>query len=163
MTAARPRSLLAAEHIAMIAKGVSTIVASRNDANRPSLMRAVGCTVTPDGKRLTVFVARKQSRQLLQDIAATGAIAVVFSEPLSHRTVQMKAREALLRDAVEDDRPALDRYLQSMKQEVGAVGFGSAFVQAMLAAELDDLVAIAFSPTEAFDQTPGPGAGRPLP
>ena len=155
--------LLSPEHIAMIDKGVSAIVASRNAARRPSLMRAVGTGISPDGARITVFVASSQSRQLLQDVAATGCIAVVFSEPLSHRTVQVKAHEAELRAATEADVPLLQRYLASMEYEVGCVGYDAPFVRAMLGFRLDDVVAISFSPAEAFDQTPGPKAGTALP
>ena len=163
MSADPRRPLLSPEHIAMIDKGVSAIVASRNAAHRPSLMRAVGAGIAPDGSEVTVYVARSQSRQLLQDIAATGHIAVVFSEPLSHRTVQVKAGRAELRAATEADEPLLRRYLRSMEHEVGCVGYDIPFVRAMLACRLDDLVAIRFNPTEAFDQTPGPKAGSALP
>jgi len=163
MPDAPPRPLLSPEHIAMIDKGVSAIVASRNAGRRPSLMRAVGTRISADGTRVTVFVSRSQSRQLLQDVAANGRIAVVFSQPLSHRTVQVKASETELRPAEDSDLPGLRRYLASMEEEVGAVGFAAHFVQAMLAFRLEDLVAISFSPTEAFDQTPGPKAGTALP
>ena len=154
--------LLTPEHIAMIGKGVSAIVASRDAANRPSLMRAVGAGISPDGTEITVFLSRSQSRQLLQDVAATGQVAVVFSEPLSHRTVQVKARSAEMRAAVEQDLPLLRRYLASMEREVACVGFDARFVRAMLACPLEDMVAIRFRPSEAFDQTPGPRAGSPL-
>jgi len=160
---ALPRPLLNPEHIAMIDKGVSAIVASRNAAHRPSLMRAVGASIAPDGSELTVYVARSRSRQLLQDVAATGQIAVVFSEPMSHRTVQVKARDVELRSAVDSDAPVLQRYLRSMEHEIGNVGQSAAFVQAMLACRLDDVVAIRFRPSEAYDQTPGPKAGSALP
>ena len=163
MSADPPHPLLSPEHIAMIDKGVSAIVASRNVAHRPSLMRAVGAGIAPDGSEVTVYVARSQSRQLLQDIAATGHIAVVFSEPLSHRTVQVKAGRAELRAATEADEPLLRRYLRSMEHEVGCVGYDIPFVRAMLAFKLDDVVAIRFNPTAAFDQTPGPKAGSALP
>jgi len=154
--------LLAPEHIAMIDRGVSAIVASRNSALRPSLMRAVGTSISADGAEITVYVTRSQSRQLLQDVAATGAIAVVFSEPLSHRTVQVKARAVELRAADENDLPVLARYLASMEHEIGCVGFGPEYVRAMLAFRLEDLVAVRFRPCEAFDQTPGPRAGSPV-
>jgi hypothetical protein len=160
---ALPHPLLSPEHIAMIDKGVSAIVASRNAAHRPSLMRAVGASIAPDGSELTVYVARSRSRQLLQDVAATGQIAVVFSEPRSHRTVQVKAHEVELRSAVDSDAPVLQRYLRSMEHEIGNVGLSAAFVQAMLGCRLDDLVAIRFRPSEAYDQTPGPKAGSALP
>jgi len=163
MPAAPARPLLSPDHIAMIDKGVSAIVASRNAAHRPSLMRAVGAGIAADGSEVTVYVSRSQSRQLLQDIAATGHIAVVFSQPMSHRTVQVKARSAELRAAADSDRPLLGRYLRSMEEEVGCVGYDASFVQAMLAFELADVVAIRFSPSEAYDQTPGPKAGSALP
>jgi hypothetical protein len=153
---------LSPEHIAMIDKGVSAIVASRNASNRPSLMRAVGAGISADGAEVTVYLSRSQSRQLLQDVAATGQIAVVFSEPLSHRTVQVKAQAARMRAADDSDQPLLRRYLASMEYEVGCVGFDARFVQAMLACPLEDIVAIRFRPTQAFDQTPGPRAGSAL-
>lgn len=163
MSDAPPRPLLKPEHIAMIDKGVSTIVSSRNAALRPSLMRAMGARISPDGTEITVFVARGQGRQLLQDIAATGQIAVVFSEPLSHRTVQVKARTAELRAAGEEDLPVLRRYLASMEYELGLVRCDPIFVRTILAFRLEDLVAVRFHPNEAFDQTPGPKAGSALP
>lgn len=156
-------SLLAPEHIAMVDKGVSTIVASRDAALRPSLMRAVGSRITPDGSEITVYLARSQSRQLLQDLAATGQIAVVFSEPNTHRTLQVKASGVTGRAADESDLPALQRYRESMEWEICSIGHAAALVQAMLAFQLEDLVAISFSPSAAFDQTPGPKAGRALP
>ena len=44
----------------------------------------------------------------------------------------------------------------------GALSNPDTYVQAMLAWQLDDLVAIDFTPDEGFDQTPGAHAGRPL-
>jgi hypothetical protein len=96
-------------------------------------------------------------------VAATARIAVVFSEPLSHRTVQVKAREAELRAATEDDMPLLRRYRVSMEHEVGCLGYDGHVIQTMLSFRLDDVVAIRFSPVEALDQTPGPKAGTALP
>ncbi|RST53279.1 pyridoxamine 5'-phosphate oxidase family protein [Variovorax sp. MHTC-1] len=163
MTAEPAPLLLSPEHIAMIDKGVSAIVASRNAALRPSLMRAVGSSISADGAEITVYLARTQSRQLLQDLAATGHVAVVFSEPLSNRTVQVKAKAVRLRAAEESDLPLLRSYLTSMEYEVACVGFDAVFVRAMLACELGDAVAVSFRPDEAYDQTPGPRAGSALP
>ncbi|RZL91529.1 MAG: hypothetical protein EOP82_12700 [Variovorax sp.] len=155
--------LLTPEHVAMIDKGVSAIVASRNVSHRPSLMRAVGTAISADGTQVTVYLARSQSRRLLLDVAATGQIAVVFSQPLSHRTVQVKAGEAQLRAADASDLPLLQRYMASMEYEIACVGYDARFVRAMLACPLEDVVAIRFTPTAAFDQTPGPRAGSALP
>jgi len=82
---------------------------------------------------------------------------------MSHRTVQVKARDVEPRSAVDSDAPVLQRYLRSMEHEIGNVGQSAAFVQAMLACRLDDVVAIRLRPSEAYDQTPGPKAGSALP
>ena len=92
-----------------------------------------------------------------------GEIAVVFSVPSTHQTLQLKARQATQRPATEEDLPVLQAYLRSMEEEVGRVGYGPPYVAAMLAAPLHDVVAVSFRPETAFDQTPGPRAGAALP
>jgi hypothetical protein len=156
------RAEIPADLLAMMRRGVSVIVGSRDAALRPSLMRAVGSDVSADGARITVYLARSQSRQLLQDIAATGHVAVVFSEPASHRTLQLKASSARTRPAESADEPLLARYLASMEVEIQRVGYSAEIARAMLAHRLDDVVAVTFTPEQAFDQTPGPRAGTEL-
>jgi hypothetical protein len=156
---ARPAPLLSAEHISLIARGVSVIASSRNAAMRPSVMRAVGSDITPDGRQITLYFSRRQSTQLLEDVRTTGAIAVVFSSPSSHLSLQVKGTRVQLRPGTDLDRPVLERYLRSMEQELQRVGYAAPFARAMLAHEMDDLVALVFEPDAAFDQTPGPKAG----
>ena len=163
MTAMTAPSLLSPEHIAMVDRGVSVIVASRDAALRPSIMRGVGSAISADGTQVTVYLRRSQSRQLLQNIEAGGGVAVVFSEPPTHRTLQLKARAATLRPAGPTDQPLLDKYLAAMRHELAQVGYGPGYVAAMLSAPLADVVALQFTPQAAFDQTPGPRAGAPLP
>lgn len=157
-----PRPRLPDDLLAMMRRGVSVIVGSRDAALRPSLMRAVGRDVSPDGSSVTVYLSLSQSRQLLQDIAATGHVATVFSEPASHRTVQLKASSARTRPAGTADEPVLARYLASMEVEIQRVGYPVEIARAMLAHRLDDVVAVTFTPEQAFDQTPGPKAGSPV-
>lgn len=153
---------LPADLVAMMARGVSVIVGSRDAKLRPSIMRAVGSRVEANGQDITVYLSRSSSRQLIQDIAATGQLAVVFSEPSTHRTVQLKASRAEIRAAVDGDAPVLAAYLKSMEHEIQQVGFAPPLTRAMLAHRLDDVVAVRFTPEQAFDQTPGPRAGAPL-
>ncbi|HYE39987.1 MAG TPA: hypothetical protein VEB23_08655, partial [Ramlibacter sp.] len=80
---------LPADLVAMMARGVSVIVGSRDASLRPSVMRGVGSRVEDGGRAVTVYLSRPQSRQVIQDLAATGHIAVVFSEPSTHRSVQL--------------------------------------------------------------------------
>ena len=148
--------------VAMMARGVSAIVASRDSANLPSLMRAMGSAVTDEGRSITVYVSRRQAGQLIADIAFSGHVAVVFSEPATHRTVQVKATQATLRDATAQDETVLTAYLRSMEHELALVRIAPQLTRAMLAHRLEDVVAIQFTPEQAFDQTPGPKAGARL-
>jgi hypothetical protein len=157
-----PQPTLPPDLLAMMMRGVSVIVGSRDAAGRPSIMRAVGSDLAPDGDAVTVYLCRSQSRQLLQDIASTGHVAVVFSEPATHRTVQLKSTLASLRPAQDADRPVLARYLASMEHEIQRVGHPPSVTRTMLAHRLEDVVAVSFAPALAFDQTPGPRAGSPL-
>jgi len=145
---------------ALMEKGVSAIVSSSGLALLPSVMRAVATALCADG--VTVFLSRPQSMQLLRDISSTGRIAVVFSEPISHRTVQVKGTDARIRSIRPDDLQKIERYLASMEIEIQQVGFDPAFTHAMLSHRIDDLVAVAFVPMQAFDQTPGAKAGASL-
>ena len=151
--------MLSADMIAMVQSGVSTIVSACDAALRPSIMRAVGGTISDDGRWVTVYLARNQSRQLLQDIAASGRVAVVFAEPTTNRAVQLKTQQARSRNATPADQPLLARYLAAMEKQIAMVGFQPPLTQAMLAHEMGEVVAIEFEPQEAFDQTPGPTAG----
>lgn len=153
---------LPADIATFMARGVSVIVASRDAQLRPSIMRAVGSRVDAGGQDITVFLSRPQSRQLLQDLAATGQVAVVFSEPSTHRSVQLKASRVELRPAVPEDAQALERYLASMENELQAIGYMAGLASALLAHRLEEVVAVRFTPEQAFEQTPGPRAGTAL-
>jgi hypothetical protein len=155
-------ALLSPEVLARLAQGVSVIVASRDAQLRPSLMRAVGSRIEEGGQAVTVYLSRRQSRQLLQDLAATGQVAAVFSVPSTHQTVQLKASKVEMRPAGPADAPVLQEYLAAMEQEIQRVGFAPPLTRAMLAHRLDDVVAVRFAPEQAFDQTPGPRAGAAL-
>jgi hypothetical protein len=155
-------SQVPADLIEMIGRGVSVHVASRDERQRPSVMRAVGSDIDPARGVVTVFVSRTQASQLVLDISSTGRVSAVFSEPFSHRTVQLKATRAALRNADASDEALLARYRASMEREVEKVGHEASIARAMLAHRIEDLVAISFEPEQAFDQTPGPKAGVAL-
>lgn len=154
--------LLSPELLAMMDGGVSVIVSSCDAELVPSVMRAVGSHVQDQGRRITVYLSRSQSTQLLRDVARSGRLAVVFSQPSSHKTVQLKAGNARVREARDDEAPLLQRYLRGMERELTLIGLGPVYARAMLVHRLDDVVAIEFQPELAFDQTPGPKAGRAI-
>lgn len=141
---------------------VGMALAAAGDDLVPDLVQAFGCRALADG-RVVVVVARSQAEGVLELVEAGCPVAVTFSKPSTHRTVQLKARSASLSPAKKADREAVARYRRIFEEELFSLGFARAYTRAMLSAHDDDLVAVTFEPSEAYEQTPGPGAGQSLP
>ena len=109
-----------------------------------------------------MFVASLQCDILLQDIGATGAVAVVFSQPSTHRTIQLKGTDAIVEPLEAGDRDIMARQASAFAADIALLGYPFAIAHALLASEPSELVAISFTPSAAFIQTPGPRAGAPL-
>jgi hypothetical protein len=161
-TAARP-PVLDAEHAAFIQGGVTISVSSRDAAMRSSISRGVGCRVAADRSRVTLFLAGLGAAKLLRDVAATRTIAVCFSQPSTHRTIQIKGSDAALATVEPGDLEIIGRQLDGRLGELVPLGYTDALVRAVFHAEPGDVVAVTFTPDAAFAQTPGPNAGRRLP
>lgn len=82
------------EIAAFIQGGVSIVVAGRNDALVGDVIRGCGCRVSADRRRVTVLVDPARSEALLDDITSNRMIAVVFSRPSTHRSIQLKGTDA---------------------------------------------------------------------
>lgn len=156
------KSVLDTEHAAFIQGAVSISLASRGPDNLPNITRGIGCRVARDRKSITVFVAADQSAGLLADIRANGAIAVIFSDPDSHRSVQFKGTDAAAALPTRSDARVLADYCDAFVSCVQKLGFSRPAIQQLLASPLDEVLALTFTPDAAFSQTPGPAAGAPL-
>lgn len=141
---------------------VSILVGSCSADCIPSVVRAYGCRVAPDRRTITVFLAVAQSAAVLSDLRAGGGIAVVFSRPTTHGTLQVKGARARIAPLEDGDREVMREYGHSFGEEIGAIHFNDAFLHAIMAGTEEEAVAVSFAPTAAFEQTPGPSAGQPL-
>lgn len=152
---------LGPEQRALLARRVSIIVGTRDAALRPHVMRAVGFRLAADGRWLAVLLPRSRSRDVIGDARANGRVAVVFSEPTTHRTLQVKGRDAVVLPCDAADRDLAARTLEGFVDELGRIGLTAEVAQTMLRHD-DDLVALQFTIAEVFEQTPGPAAGERL-
>ena len=153
---------LDAANAAFIRCGVMVSVASRDSRHVASLSRALGCRVAPDRRRVTAFLAATQAEVLLRDLRDTRAIAVVFTQPSTHRTIQLKGTDASLGPPEPGDFALIEANAAALTTDVARLGYTETFARTMLAFEADDVVAVTFTPTAAFAQTPGPQAGKRL-
>ena len=147
---------------AFIQRRVSICAAGRNAANEPTAARAYGCRVSADRATVTVFVLRSQAAALINAVESNGQVAVVFSQPTTNRTIQLKGRDACVRRGEASDAQVIAEWVGSFVVEIAALGFTAPFVHAVCATQPGDVVAVTFTPTDGFAQTPGPGAGARL-
>lgn len=141
--------------------GVSMSLASRDAALRPSVTRGLGCRVLPGGE-VRVYVDAPLSAQLLRDVADSRQVAVVFSDIVRHRTLQVKATDARVAALDADDQRAADGYSARFAEAVVGLGYPAAVPAALLGATPTLRMAVVFHPHEGFEQTPGPQAGQRL-
>jgi hypothetical protein len=155
--------VLDAEHAAFVQRpGISITAASRTAANLPQLGRALGCRIAPDRGRVTILLPADQYAPLAQALRESRAIAVVFSEPATHRTIQLKGEDAAIEPVIEGDAERAARWSEDFVAGLAALGYSAQMVRSFLWCDPTGLVAVGFTPQAAFEQTPGPQAGMPL-
>ena len=158
----RNAARLSQAHVAFIESGGTIYVASRDGALRATVAYGLGCQVAPQGDRVAIYLAASWCGALLASIHETGTIAVCFSEPRSHRTLQLKGNDAVARELAAEERAKLPACLARLVQKLCDAGVPEDLVRAVISYDPADLVAVTFSPMAAFSQTPGPQAGSRL-
>lgn len=150
------------EHAALIQGGVSIFVAGRNAENETVVSRALACRVSPDRRQVTLFLSATQAGALLGDLRSNGVIAAVFGQPTTHRAIQLKGADAAVAPLPADHAHVLAESRRRLIAELSRTGVADVFVQTLLTVVPGDVVAVVFTPSAAFLQTPGPKAGTPL-
>lgn len=153
--------LLDPDEARFIQGGVSISVAARTADLKPVVSRALGCRVGVDRRSVIVFLSRAIAAAVLSCLEANGAIAAVFTLPSTHQTLKLKGSDATIVDLDPGDRQLIEDYRHRFALELATLGYTARF-QGAVVPMMPDLVAVRFTPSAAFDQTPGPGAGRVL-
>lgn len=153
-----PPHVLTEDHAAFLEAPISVTVASRDARRVPSVVRASACRVSADRRRVTLLLPTRQARQVLADIAATGAIAVVCSQPSTHRTLQFKGSDARPEALRPDDPGLVAAHTQGFTEELLPLGYTRDLALTVHDVPGGELSAVSFSVDAVFDQTPGPRA-----
>ncbi|MBV8464675.1 MAG: hypothetical protein JO218_01905 [Burkholderiales bacterium] len=156
----RPR--LSPELSSFLEGGQAIALASRGSDHRPSVAMALACRVTAAGDGLTLLLPRMQAWQLLADVANSGRLAAVFSQPRTHRSIQVKAIDAFETVPEPEDGILVARQRESATLALAALGYDADFLRVMFDFAAGDLTAIQMGVDEIFDQSPGPRAGQRL-
>jgi hypothetical protein len=153
---------LSEEHKGFMEGAVVVIAASAGEGGRASMAFALGCLVASDRRTVRVYIDEARSAELLEDVAARRPMAVVFCEPSTNRTIQLKGKVRQRRSLRPADRRRIVTYHEVLVSELCKVGEDEAVARALTACDPEAIVALEFQPTSAFSQTPGPRAGNPL-
>ncbi len=153
--------VLTAELAEFCQSGVSVVMASRDEAGSPLVARGLACRIDGEGRVRVMY--REPPNTAFQDAIAAGApIAVTFTRPYSHRSIQLKARRADLVRPAPPDGPATLVQTRVFRDELVGVGHDEPFPGFYTHFEPHELAALEFLPESAFVQTPGPSAGSAL-
>jgi hypothetical protein len=144
-----------AEHAAFMQGGVSINAAAAGADLTPSIARALGCRVAPDFSTVRVLVSQAQAADLIAHVRDGSGLAVVFSQPSTHLTLQFKAARASVDAATEADVAAVARYRNAFIDELRPLGYPPALLRSFMACPDHDLAALVFAPNVVFNQTPG--------
>jgi hypothetical protein len=150
---------LSRELTAFVESGTSIQVGTADGRGRPDGARCTGVQVSAGGTELTVYVGAPMLGENARNLRENPRVAVCFTRPADHRTIQVKGRLLELRDAIEDDRRHIERYRALSVDNLAYVGVPA---RVWLAAVTWPAIAIRLSVDDVFVQTPGPGAGARL-
>lgn len=145
----------------LLESGGAVVLGTRDAENTPEISRGWGLRVLPDRRTVEVCVGLPSGRRTLSNVEGAGRIAATFVRPSDYRQVQLKGRVTEVLDATPEDGAWADRHRQAFLRQVEHLGIppdiGPRFW------DYDDgLAKLRIAVEEAYDQTPGPQAGRRL-
>jgi hypothetical protein len=144
---------------AFIESGVAVLVSTGDAERRPHVTWGWGPRVRDDGRTIDVFVDTARAAQTLANARANGHIAMTVSGPVTYRSAQFKGTFADSGEATPADAEWVERHREAFVVETSLVGDPPDKIRSMW---MDEVMRVSFVVERAFDQTPGPGAGKPL-
>ncbi len=157
MTGEAPRPKITDDLLEMFASGVTLYVATRDAELMPESMVGMGIRVHQDRSTITLYLPKASAAATLANLADNGQIAATLTCPPTHRSVQIKGQSCgAPRDGSEADRQHQEVFRAAFVECLAAVG-----VPRTLSRGLPwwPCVAVDFSVSGVFTQTPGPNAG----
>jgi hypothetical protein len=153
--------VLTADLAAFCQSGVSIVLAATASDGLPVAGKGLSAIISAEG-RVRVYLREGINLPLLAALEAGSGIAATFTEPRTHRSIQMKSK-ATTRLAVEPaDLPEVARQIRHFGNELVDMSYTHRLVEHYCMYTDEELIVIEYLPSDAFVQTPGPGAGSQL-
>jgi hypothetical protein len=137
-----------------------SVLCTRSRENRPAEHECLLAEITAD--RVIGLVPEQLARSLAENVADNGDAALVVSRaPGDHRSVQLKGKITALGEA----RLRTDELAEAAERLLPVFGayMPEATARVYLAAMVGQpMFQVRLEVRQVFNQTPGPGAGRPI-
>lgn len=142
----------------LLCQGPSLMLATRDDRMSLELTRAAGARLGEDGL-LRMALPLPESRRAIWNLETNPVVALSVVLPTTYRNLQVKGRDV---HAIEwPGHEAIARaHGAAFRDEVIAVGIPATLAGSFLS--LNRFATFAFTPSEIYEQTPGPSAGMPV-
>jgi hypothetical protein len=150
------------ESVALLEGGCALIVGSVDDDGAPLASRGWGLTVTSAGPPASIRLLLGTNDPAARDnLQANGVIAVTGTDVPTLRSIQLKGRVVAIEPATAADVERAGRYVEALFDDIEAAdGSDRSILRRWVA---PSYFACVVEVDDRFDQTPGPGAGAPLP
>jgi hypothetical protein len=145
---------------AFVASGLSIYVATRDAKLEPDGTRAWALSVEDDREHVVVYVHEGVAGPILRNLEDNGEVALAVSRPTDHRSCQLKGRYVESHRCRPEERDEIERQADGFLGELESIGMPRAL---MAREQMWPCVAIRVRVGCVYEQTPGPGAGDPLP
>lgn len=150
------------ELLAFLGCGLSIHVGACNGAGEPQVVRALALRIEPD-HRVSLLLSTPAADGLLAAINEVPVVALTACQPSTHRAIQVKGRGAELSVAAPAQWPERLPFKDRFLAEIEPYGYDEAFADSWLDVPPEQWRVVTFTPTGAWNQTPGPGAGQAMP
>ena len=154
-------TLMPAHLVAFLQCVVAVTLGARTPQGRPVVGAGVACRVS-DGMDVRILLSRRANATLIAVVEAGSAIAATFSRARDHRSIQLKAPGARIRDPLPDDASEAARQAALLADDLVELGYSKSQAAVYAWVGTADLASLDFRPERFFTQTPGPGAGSEL-
>lgn len=153
---------LPSDWAAHLESGVSHRLGGSHADGQPEICRGLAAQALPDG-RVEVLMDADIADRLLDAVRESRRIAYVAAQPGTHVTLHVKGRDADVFAPTSAHAPLFERCREAFIARVEPYGFTREAIMAVwYDLEMSRLAGVRFTPSGAWDQTPGPGAGAPV-
>lgn len=139
--------------------GLAVQIATASNNGSPHVTYGWSPRVPTDGRTVEVFIDKVRSATPLADLKTNKKIAMTVADPISYRSIQLKGTVVGIELDCADDQVWVRNGREGFLVRTSLIGDDPVAIRNLW---YDDVVRLTFSVEFAFDQTPGPEAGRPL-